>query len=298
MKKKLLITTVSLSALLLVGTTVSIFANHDGYDLYKQAMKNTHKVNNAALSFDASMTSNGQLVQKVEVDSKYNLDQKLAQGELSIETPNQVVDLNVYYQDHHVIIKNDQVENDYVIEGKQYTEEERKELYEKHHNPELLNLMEKVFDTLTIQTHDEFVVSQDNGKQTITVDLTKEEIPSLIHQGSQYMIKKMLETHDDATMTSSKYPFLESGFTMQTPVLVDDITLEEVKIQADLTEEKLIDNQHVYVKVAGIDKNGKQQVLELEMNMDYANINSTTLQPTTDLTDAIKLDQSLFKHGR
>lgn len=298
MKKKLLITAISLSVLLLIGTSIQIFANNDGYELYKQAMKNTHKIKNASVNIDTSMKDNSIQIKKVEMDAEFNLKDKLGKSNVIIETGNKSMDLNIFYQDHDFIIKNDAINNYYVLQGNELSEEERQEQFNAHHNPELLSLMEKVFDTLTLPTHDDFIVTDQNGTQSITVDLTSDEIPGVIHEGSQYMIKKMLQSHENAKMSAADYPFLSDDLNIEMPVLVDEIQLESIKIEADLTEDKLIDNQMVYVKVSGNDKNGKQHLLEYELNMDYSKINKTTIQPIEiDLAEAITLEKSLFNHG-
>jgi hypothetical protein len=298
MKKKYWITGISLSALILAGTTISAFASNDGYDLFKEAMKNSHKVKNASVSIEASMKDNGQLIQGMKMTTDYNLNDKLGKGNVIVETPTESMNFNLFYQDNDFMIKNDAQEKYFVVQGSELTEAEQREKFESHHNPELLSLAEKVFDTLTIQTHDDFVITEENGLQTITADLTSEEIPSLIQEGSEYMLKKMLSTHANATMESSKYPFLSGNISVKMPVLVDNFELEHVKVVTNLTADKLIDDQKVYVKFSGTDKDGEKHVLESVMNMDYSNINNTSIQPiTVDPSETTTLDKSLFKHG-
>jgi hypothetical protein len=294
-----MIASISLTALILAGTTISAFATNDGYELFKEAMKNSHKIKNASVSIEASMKDNGNLIQGMKMNTDYNLNDKLGKSNVIIETPDKTTNFNVFYQDNDLILKNNEIDKYFMIQGDELTEAEQKEKFESHHNPELLNLAENVFDTLTIQTHDDFVISEENGQQIITANLTEDEIPSLIHQGSNYMIKKMLETHENAKMEASKYPFLSEDITVKMPLLVDDVKLEQVKIVTTLTEDKLIDDQKVYVKFSGKDKNGEKHIFESMMNMDYTNINNTSIQAESiDLKNVVTLDKSLFKHGR
>lgn len=298
-KKKLLITATALSTLLVVGTSIPIFASNDGYELYKQAMKNTHKVKSANLSFEAHLKDNGEFVQSVDLDTKYNGNEDLGQAEVAVETAHQKMDFTVYYQDHDVLIQNDEQETNYVIEGKERTAEEKEELFKKHHDPELLSLMEKVFDVLTLPTHDDFVIGDKNGAKTISADLTHEEIPSVIQQASQYIVKKMLQSHENARMSTIDYPFLKEELTVQSPVLTDNIKLEHVKIKAGLTEDGMIEDQSIFVKVSGNDKNGTKHVLEYALKMDYSNINETELKPVDFSTyGPVVLDSSQFRHHK
>lgn len=293
MKKKLLITGIVLSTLVLAGTTVNIYANNDGYELFKTAMKNTHKVKEANVSFEASMQDNGEVINKVEMESQNNFDQELLQSTLTYETNNEQLNFDLAYQNRNFMIKNEVQENTYLLSMDSGGEEGTAH---GQHNPELLSLAEKIFDTLTLPTHDDFVVKETNGQTSIHVDLNQEEIPSIIHEVSEYVIKKGLKTHADVTMTTAEYPFLSKDITLQVPVLVSDIELEHVNIVAELTENQLIKNQTANIKVSGKDHSGNKHSLEFSMSMEYSNVNNVKLEPLElDSNKSIILDKSNFE---
>lgn len=268
MKKKWIAIT-ALSALIVGGSTITISANNDGYHLYKTALKNTHTLSSTSASFDSTVTINGEIQQAINMDGKYNLEQKAAQGTMNLSINNQTEQIDVALQDGKFYLMNNALNQTFLVEHSS-----TKKKSNPHHDPELMKIGERIFDTVTVPLHDDFKVS--NNK--ITVDLTNKDIPALFREIGQYIVKKGTAAHENATMSASEYPFLSGDLSANLPVLTENIKIESVKLTVELTDANLIDKQTMYMKVTGEDTNGKLHVIEMNANMDFKDMNKTVLE--------------------
>lgn len=266
MKKKWIAIT-ALSALLVGGSALTISANNDGYYLYKTAMKNTHTLASATASIESTVKINGEIMQAIEMDGKYNLNQKTAQGTMKLSMNEQTEQIDVVLQDSQFYIKNHALDQTFAVKSKTVRKN-------PHHDPDLMKIGEKIFDTVTVPLHDNFKV--DNNK--ITVDLTNNDIPALFREIGQYMVKKGTAAHENATMSTSEYPFLSTDISANLPVLTENIKIDSAKLMVELTNDNFIDKQTMYMKVSGEDKDGKRHVIEMNTKMDFDNMNKTTLE--------------------
>jgi hypothetical protein len=90
-------------------------------------------------------------------------------------------------------------------------------------------------------------------------------------------VKKGTGAHENATMSVEKYPFLTEDLSLNVTALTENIKIENVKMKAVLTKENFIESQTITMKVSGEDKNGKLQQIEMDIQMDFSNLNQTTL---------------------
>lgn len=294
MKKKIIVATV-LSAVLIGGASLTIYANNDGYELYKDALKNTHTLSSATTNIEASVTDNGTLINEVQMGAQYNLQQEIMHSKVEMVTNGQKEAFDIAYQEEGVIIKNLEQSSYYLLKDNQ-SKAEKKETFEAHHNPELLRIMEHVFDALTVQVHDDIkITNKVEGQKEITVDMSNGDIPIVFREIGQYIVKKGTSVHENATMEAAEYPFLSQDLTVNMPALVSDIEIAKVKVNSQLTNDEIIKHQTMYVNITGKDKAGTKHELELQFNMDYTNINSTNLTPVeiddskTEIMDTSKL---------
>lgn len=269
MKKKWIAIT-AISALLVGGSALTISANNDGYHLYKTAMKNTHTIASTTASIESTVKINGEIMQAIEMDGKYNLKQKAAQGTMKFTMNEKTEHIDVILQDSQFYIKNNVLDQTFAVKS----DTEKTEKANPHHDPDLMKIGEKIVDTITVPLHDDFKV----GDNKITVELTNKDIPALFREIGQYVVKKGTAAHENATMSTSEYPFLSADIAANLPVLTENITIDSAKLMVELTNDNLIDEQTMYIKVSGEDKNGKVHVIEMTTFMDFENMNETTLE--------------------
>ncbi|WP_075982825.1 hypothetical protein [Bacillus massilinigeriensis] len=284
MKKKVIIATV-LSAVLIGGASITIYANNDGYHLYKDAAIKTHTIKSTNMSVEAKVIDNGMVLNEVQMDTKYNLQQEKMQSKVEVDMNGVKESFEMAYQDKGILVKNINQDSYYLLKDNE-SQEEKQEKFKAHHNPELMKIMGHVFDTLTVQVHDEFKVSKlAGGKKEISVNMTNGDIPVVFREIGQYMVKKSTGIHENVTMKTAEYPFLTQDLTADIPALVSDIQIEKVKTNAQLTSDNIIENQRMYIVISGKDKNGKSHKLELYLTIENSKINSTNL-------DSVELDDN------
>lgn len=269
MKKKI-IAIAAVSTILIGGSALTISANNDGYHLYKTALKNTHILKNAETSVESSVKVNDETVSKIDMNAKYDLNLEKAQGTANVSMMDTSEQFALTYQNKEIYIQNQDNNKTFLIKNDNETEN-------PHHDPELMNIAEKIFDTLTVPLHDDFKINDNK----ISVELTNEDIPVVFREIGQYIVKKGTAVHENATMSTTEYPFLSEDLSTSMPVLTDNIKIEKVKINAELTKNNIIENQTLYVKISGEDKDGKQHQIELNTNIKVQNINKTEINDVT-----------------
>ncbi|WNF37452.1 hypothetical protein RJD24_03040 [Bacillaceae bacterium IKA-2] len=292
MKKKLLTIAVASTVLLFgVGVYTVLATNSSGYEIYKEALKETHKMKSAVANIELNISNNDKLLQDLTVQSIYNLEEQRGSTNINLKTSDQTIQLEINSDEKHIYIDNDQLDTTYILESKRDSDKMR-ERHERVHNKELMKVAELVVDTLTRPLHDSFVIGPEN---TISVDVTNDEIPTAIHAIGSYMVKKASGHHANMEMTMDDYPFLTRSYQQEFPNLTDEITFEQIKVDAQLTEAGLMKNQQAIFRISGKDQEGKSHTLDIQLDFSFENINETTLPPLN--LDGKKLETIELKKG-
>lgn len=276
MKKKLLSVAIVSTVLLLgVGVYTTLASNSSGYDAYKGALKETHKMKSGVANMEVSISNNGKLLQDVVVQTVHDLEEQRGSANINLKTSDQTVQLEINSEAKRVYIDNAQTDTTYVIKNDRDPEEIKKS-HERVHNKELMKVAELVVDTLTRPLHDSFVFGPEN---TISVDITNGDIPTAIHAIGSYMVKKGFGAHADIEMTTDDYPFLTESYQQELPTLTDDIKFEQIKLDVQLTEAGLLKNQQAFFLISGKDQEGQSHSVEIQFNISFEDINQTTVAP-------------------
>lgn len=280
MKKKWLSVTIA-SAVLVLGTGVyTTLASNPGYEAYKEALIETHKLKSGVTNMEMMISDGNKVLEEVSVQTMYNLNEQRGLANVHLKTADQDVELQMQNEGKQIYINNGDMDTLFALkkagssEEKNITPEEAKKIFESHHNKELMKVAELVVDTLTKPLHDQFVAGPDN---TISVDITDEDIPAAIKAMGTYMVKNGLKHHANIELTTAEYPFLTSNYQQQYPQLIEDITFDQIKVDAQLTEAGALKQQQATFKISGKDQNGQQQTLIFQINFSLENINDTTV---------------------
>lgn len=275
MKKKLLSVTVALTVLLLGAGFYTALASSSGYEAYKEALKETHKMKNGVANIDLKISNNGELLQDLTVQSAFNLEEQRSVANINVNTLGENVQMEIYKEEKHVYIKNAETDTTYVIESDR-DPSELKEKHERFHNKELLTIAELVVDTLTSPLHDSFVMGSDNS---ISINMTNDEMPEVIQAIGAYMVKKSFEHHANIEMTTDDYPFLTNTYKQVLPALTDEINFEEIKVDVQLNKDGTMKNQQAFFRISGKDQDGKLNTIEVQFNIGLENMNETNIAP-------------------
>lgn len=275
MKKKLLSITVLLTVLLLGVGFYTVLASSSGYDAYKEAVKETHKIESGIVNIDFSISNNGELLQELTMQSAYNLAEKRSLTTIDLNTSDDKLELQVNTEDNQVYIKNSSSDTNYVMESN-HDSAAVKEKHERFHNKELLTIAELVVDTLTRPLHESFVIGP---KNTISVNMKNEDLPTVIHAMGSYMVKKSFGSHANIEMTTNDYPFLTNNLKQVLPAITDEISFDEIKLDVQLTDTGLIKHQQAVFRITGNDEQGQSHILTIKFNFGLENINETNVEP-------------------
>lgn len=274
--KKRWIAAAMVGALVIGGSAATILANNDGYEVYKEGLKNTHTLQSAQVTMDGKIIDNGTILQTVEIETSYNLAENLLQGVSQINDEQ----INFYFQDNQMLFKNQMKEPFYVIQHP-YSEAKKEEIFKKHHQPEVMKIAEEILDMITFPLHDKFILSEVNGERKIHVQLTNKDLPNVLNLIGEYMIKKSTKAHAGVTLNAEKYPMLSENITMNIPALADNIQINNIELNATLTKENIMKEQTMLAVISGLDKHGKYHELEFQFNINYSHINNVQLSPFT-----------------
>lgn len=277
MKEKLFGLTILLTVVGILGFGYyTTFASiNSGYDTYKEALKETHKMKSGVTNIEFSIVNNNNLLQDVTVQTVHNLEEKRGLANINLKTSDQDIHLQINKEANKVYFSNNEANTTYTIESNK-DPAKQKEKYERYHNKELMKIAELVVDTLTRPLHDSFVLDSD---QTISVDITNDEIPAVIQTIGTYMVKNGFKHHSDIELSPNEYPFLTETYIQEFPTITDEIIFEQVEIDAELTKTGLIDNQQTLFRISGKDQDGQSHTLTIQFNIDFENINETTVEP-------------------
>lgn len=275
MKKKLLSITVLLTVLLVGVGFYTVLASSSGYDAYKEAVKETHKIESGIVNIDFSISNNGELLQELTMQSAYNLEEKRSLTTIDLNTSDDKLELQLNTEDNHVYIKNSTSDTTFVMESNRDSAAV-KEKHELFHNKELLTIAELVVDTLTRPLHESFVIGPEN---TISVDMKNEDLPTVIHAMGSYMVKKSYGSHANVEMTTNDYPFLTNNLKQVLPAITDEISFDEITVDVQLTESGLIKHQQAFFRITGNDEQGQSHNLTIKFNIGLENINETNIEP-------------------
>ncbi|MEQ6377715.1 hypothetical protein RZN25_12910 [Bacillaceae bacterium S4-13-56] len=289
MKRKVIIIITLLSIGIIGFGGYTIFADSAGYEAYKEALKKTHTVKNASTTVVMEVVDNGEVLNKTNLSVKYDLEEKLMEGRIDIQSPQQQHGFHSNYQDGKFIVKRESDEEAYYL-----TEFERQrkdsEEGEKFHNPEMLKLGEMFVDALMQPVQSEFNMIDNR----ISIDMKKEEIPKVLQVLGSQMIKMGVKQHSDIVLTTEEYPFLAETYSFTMPPLEEDISIESVLVDVKLSEEGLMEEQNSVFIVNGLAQDGKFHELQIKMAITIYDIDSTTIQNIS--LENQNLEQFEMKH--
>lgn len=288
MKKKIIIIlTVAMISMVGFGA-FTVFASSHGYDTYKEALKKTHTLTNTTTTMNMKVSTNDEVIQDMNTIMKYNGDESVAQGYVDLTTTTDSLQVSGTLQDRKAIFQTDGEETYYVteLEAKEIDEEK----IAKYHSPEMMKIGEMIFDTITKPMHNQFEINN----QTVTLDMTNDDIPTVLNAIGSFMMKKGFEHHTDVELSTDDYPFLLNNVSFDMPALQDDIIVERAVINAELTDEGYFKSHDMLIIISGKDANGETHQLETRMDISLEDINQTTVE-TIDIdnedTEFFKLKQ-------
>lgn len=261
-KKKLtMITSLILGGTLLLGTVFVNAQQLSGYESYKTAVMNTKNLNNETAAVKATITDNGTVLAEVNSNVKVNTSADAMSNVTTVKAGSTTQSFSSYRQDGKNITK-DSSSNVYTVrEGKRDNFKELK----KVQNPQIEKSMEVIVDTLVGSMKDKVTV--ENGK--VTIALNESDVTPLVNAVTSMAFAGMNENSNYKGKGDLK------DIKSSIPQLQSDIKVVSVNSTADIAN-NVVNNQVAKVVITGKDAQGKSHEIDINVNLDLSNINSTT----------------------
>lgn len=281
MNKKLL-AVIGISGTLMLGSVYSISANTSGYDLYKEALKKTHTADSATLNFNLKIEDNKKSILSSESIFKSDSVKQIHSISTRLANESEVSNMNMYKQDGNWFVMKEGLDTVYKMDTSK----------NPHHSntAELKDDVENLIDVMTKNLQQQITVAEKkNGNHVIELDLTGKEIPLSANALSTLMIKHAVMIQDINETESSDF-----HIKAKLPKLDHEITVNQVKLTAQVNRKNYIEQQTIKVIVTGKDRQDASHELVLNINLNASDYNQNTVTPIEIPADKVVE----FKHGR
>jgi hypothetical protein len=287
MKKKMIVA-LGISGALLVSSVYSISANISGYEMYKDALKNTHQLDSTTMNMSLVLDESNKEIYRMDSIVKTNRLEDSLGMEGTVSNGTEEMTYQMSKQDGDYYIRKADEKKVYVMESSEGS----------HHgaalngdeSKELRKDLENLVDLLTKNYQQKITVEgNEDGAQLINLELSSSELPIALNAVTSLMYKHGVMLDDRADDSESSFHSVKP----ELPKLKKDILIEEIKISAKVSAENYIEKQFVSGTLSGKDESGTTKKLTFSFNLDLTNANETVISPM----DVSGLELVEFQHG-
>ncbi len=302
MKKKMIMlgSAVVVSGALMVGSAFSAMAsNTSGYEALKSAMKQSNQFDSVTTDTQVTLSDNGENILQIDSLIRGNLKQNSMNSVITVEHQGQTKEIQVFHQGDQNVIKTDESDTYYVIEG-----EKAREKGMRHHNRHehaFNGDAEKLLDALVGHYKSHFQLEEAGDNQRVTLQLKGKDIPAAVNVLSSILIKSATNHPNIEEGQPHQLPFFNDSFELNLPKLTEDVRLEGIHLQANITKDQLIEGFTLEIQASGQDQAGKVHALALQLDINYADINRTEVNPIElegKTIETIDPEQMLDEHNK
>lgn len=267
-KKALIAVSFCLGAVMFVTTAFADIASKTGYDQLKEAVKFTAESCSKefqSVTIDATVTlkDNGKMLTTSSSTEKVDNAKKMRMSSTSSEYGTGDKDSSLSYTDNkNSIWYNSDSDVYYVTE---YTDAYGFSPFSNPFEKDRVNDIEKILDALVGNLKDYVVVDEKpDGSKELSGSLNEGQIPALVNAVSSFAFKQ----------TFSGYARDEK---VSMPQLLDDIFIKNVKGNAVINKDGIIESVLATGVLSGKDKSGNPHDLTIEILVRISDVNSTSV---------------------
>ncbi|MCX7708468.1 MAG: hypothetical protein N2484_01315 [Clostridia bacterium] len=284
MNKKILLTGVSIAAgcAMLFTTAFASMTGNTGYEIYKEAVKNTVKAKSFTADVRMTFKDNGKVMAEMDSTMKQSHEERAMSHITNAKVQDKEVKMETYANEDNVVLKKGSSDEYYLIKNdkKDFGRHDRK--LNCAEDPEMSKAGEVVLDALVGDLKNYVSASGNSeGGSDVTIQLEGNQIPAVVNAlaslGAKGAAKDGNRPH-----AHGPAPF-DENFDLQPPKLVDDIKITKVDVKAKINKDKTIESQIITAVLTGKDAEGKSHQIEFSADMKLKNVNSTTVDKV-DLT--------------
>ncbi|MFZ5639534.1 MAG: hypothetical protein ACOY4Q_02465 [Bacillota bacterium] len=282
MNKKLFafLAPLAIGGVMLGASAYAAISGNSGYDVYKEAFKNTRAVQSMAPAVEVSVKDNGALLFEVESAAKVNRENRSMSGKFTIVSGGLTKTVDIYRQDGKAVFKSSDSDVYNVFEPGRG----KKHRGGKWHGDDADRVqdIENLVDALAGDIRN-FITLENNpdGSKEVALTLADNQISPVVNAAASLAVKKAGDGRGH--MNEKHMAFMaDSGLKDKLPKLVKDIKVSSIDVDAKITKDNLIEKQVQTIVITGVDADGKEHKLEITVEAGFTGYNST-VPDTVDL---------------
>lgn len=283
-KAKMVILTIAFGTVMLGATAYGAISGTSGYDLYKQALKNTIAVKSISPDTKVTVKDNGNLLVTVDSATKINKTDKTMSNNIAIAAGNQKENIDIYQQNGKTITKSSNSKVYNVVVGRKFEKnakfkkDAKFKLKEKREmDPNRIKDIENVVDAVFSNVQN-YITLKDNsdGTKDVTLDMSQTQVSPVINAITSLFVKNVTQKIDDrGDMGKGEFAFI-ANLKDKLPKLVGNIQVNSIDVDAKINNDNLIQGQTENVVISGTDANGQTHQIEISITTNFTGFNSTT----------------------
>ncbi len=274
-KKMMAVTgTILIGVMMLGASAFAAISGTSGYDVYKQALKNTLAAKSITSKTELTLKDNGNVLVELNADAKIDKENKLMSNSTQIVSGESRETLAVYRQADKMIIKSGSSDTYDVMEGKA---KKHKRHQENHDDAtQRFQDVEGVVDA-AMGNMQSLIALQNNadGTKDVSLTLADGQISPVVNAAAALAVKNALGRQGFEDNEKHMKISAAGAIKDKLPLLVSDITIKQVAVDAKISKENFIQQQNVTLTVTGKDTDGKAHELVLDINAGFSGYNNT-----------------------
>lgn len=283
-----------IGAALLLGSGLSAMAGTSGYETYKTAIKQTHAASSLTNQGHIVVTDNGKTIVNAKLEVKLNKEKDTLSANIELSGASGTQTFQAYKQDGKMVFaSSDDADTYHVLplaEGESRFGDG--DFDPPQHAEQLMEaLMGNIKDLATVQE------LPSGGKQT-TLHLSGSQIPAIVQAagslaaGHMAAADKMMTEGGQGVhqghgmMGSSSNPMMSMHPSLEDfdlPALTKDVKVEDIRLDADINKDQLVEHQQGQMIVRGTDEAGQAHEVVIKASFDLSGFGQTT-PDSVDLT--------------
>lgn len=297
MNKKLMtiLGTVAIGGVLLGTSAYAAISESSGYDLYKEAFKNTYGVSSITPKTEVTIKDNGALVLKVNSVSEINKENKSMSNSVTVTSGNLQKSMEIYKQDGRTITKSSD-SNIYNVMELDGGRKHKMEWNEDDHGR--FEDIENVVDAFAGNVQN-FISLNDNpdGTKEVALQMSDTQVSPVINAVASLVVRN--SGKQDGHRGNHMGFALDSSLQEKMPKLVDNIRVSRVEVEAKINKDNLIQEQTETFVITGTDSKGKAHEVVVNIDTDFSDYNSTKPDKVDLNGKQVKqISPKAFRHGR
>lgn len=288
--------TIALGGVILGASAYAAISGTSGYDIYKQALKNTCAVQSITPKTEVTVKDNGSVLVKLDSLTKINRSDKTMSNNITVSSADGQKTIDLYRQDSKTIFKSSDSNVYDVMERNKEMEQKRKN--KKEDDPSRINDIENVADALVGNIQNYITLNNNtDGTKEVSLELSDNQISPVINAVASLVVKNAGREMDRGEKIGPEDMSFITNLKDKLPKLESNIKVTRVDVDAKITKDNLIQEQTENLIITGTDASGKTHEVMVSVTTNFDGFNSTK-PDKVDLTGKqVKVIQhEKFKH--